>query len=932
MAGRIRFRTGSWAAWTIAGCLTTGISLGADAPAKAADAAKPAEPAKKLPAIDEVVKGSTKIEGLFPLHYNAKEQHLYMEVQESQYDKEFLCPISIARGAGTTFLGGDTLNFGNQWILSFSRVADRILVTRKNVQFKAKGGSPQADAVKVSYTDSVIAAVPIKGEETGGRKVVVDLADLFMTDLADIGVSPDRSRSTWAKVKAFPHNIEVEVSAVFNMSRFGYYFWFGDDSIPDHRGAQVVIHYGLSQVPEDGAYTPRQADDRVGHFLSVVKDYSNDNQKSAFSRYVTRWKLEKSDSSADKSPPKEPIVFWIEKTVPREYRRYVTSGILEWNRAFEKIGFIDAIQVRDQQSGDDFDPEDIRYNTFRWITTSAGFAMGPSRTNPKTGQILDADIVFDESMVRYWKTDYLNTLGSAHSMDLLRAGEHQTWLKFHAGDVPWLADYEPVMTKILRQAEQPQQANAKPKEWRRAHSCRDGCLLGPGMSRQLGLLSTVLAADGKANPTGKIPEEYIGQAIKEVVMHEVGHTLGLRHNFKSSTMLSLQDINNPEITRAKGMTGSVMDYAPANFAPRGQKQGDYFSSTIGPYDYWAIEYAYKPISGDEAAELKKIASRIAEPGLDYGTDEDLYSNPDPRINLFDLGDPLEFAKQRHEFAEGYLKDLADRVVAQGEGWQRARDSLMALLGEMASGTYLAAQYVGSEYSHRDHKGDPNARVPFEPVPLAKQREAIKFLKEKVLTEKAFEFSPDLLKRVAPEHWDHWGMYGVPGSPYPVYNRILSIQQIVLSRFLDSSVLAQIQETEMHVPAGQDVLRLPEVFDALTSSVWSELPAAGAAAPDKSIAISSLRRSLQREHFKRLAKMVVGSKPQTGYYYFFYDDGSRAPADAKSLARLHLKQLNARLETALDPKKAKLDDYTRAHLDDLHDQIQKTLAATVQRND
>ena len=139
---------------------------------------------------------------------------------------------------------------------------------------------------------------------------------------------------------------------------------------------------------------------------------------------------------------------------------------------------------------------------------------------------------------------------------------------------------------------------------------------------------------------------------------------------------------------------------------------------------------------------------------------DLYSNPDPRINLFDLGDPLEFARQRYEFAEGYLKDLSDRVVAQGEGWQRARDSLMALLGEMSMGTYLAAQYVGSEYSHRDHKGDPNARVPFEPIPVAKQREAIKFLKEKVLTEKSFEFPPELLKRLAPEHWDHWGMYEI----------------------------------------------------------------------------------------------------------------------------------------------------------------------------
>ena len=132
-----------------------------------------------------------------------------------------------------------------------------------------------------------------------------------------------------------------------------------------------------------------------------MKDFSQDMNETPKMRYVTRWNLEKSNPAAEKSPPKKPIIFWIERTVPREYRQYVRDGILEWNKAFEKLGFIDAIQVRDQQSDDEFDPEDIRYNTFRWITTSYGFAIGPSRTNPKTGEILDADIIFDEGMIRY---------------------------------------------------------------------------------------------------------------------------------------------------------------------------------------------------------------------------------------------------------------------------------------------------------------------------------------------------------------------------------------------------------------------------------------------------------------------------------------------------------------------------------------------------
>src|SRR5262249_10612180 len=139
-------------------------------------------------------------------------------------------------------------------------------------------------------------------------------------------------------------------------------------------------------------------------FLSAVKDFSSDSKDTSFLRYVNRWRLERADPKAKLSVPKKKIVFWIEKSVPFEYRGYVRDGILEWNKAFEKIGFRDAIEVR-QQENEDFDPEDINYNTFRWITTGAGFAMGPSRANPLTGEILDADIIFDADMVRYWKQE-----------------------------------------------------------------------------------------------------------------------------------------------------------------------------------------------------------------------------------------------------------------------------------------------------------------------------------------------------------------------------------------------------------------------------------------------------------------------------------------------------------------------------------------------
>jgi hypothetical protein len=914
----------------------------AAAAAETKTADKPAKPESKFPEWSKVTEGATRHEGLFPLYHNDKKQELFMEIRRDQYHQELILPISIARGAGSMYLGGDTLNFGNQWVISFDRKSDKILVTRHNVRVKANDGSPQSDSIKVSYSDSIIAAVPVKSEQNEGDKVLIDLADLFMTDLANIGVHPDKSRSSWSKIKTFPENLEVEVSAVFNLSSGFYYYFFSDDSIADPRGAQIVIHYGLSKLPT-GSYKPRNADDRVGHFLSTVKDFSTDIHDQPTTRLVTRWNLEKSNDDAEKSPPKKPIVFWVEKTVPREYRPYVRAGILEWNKAFEKLGYIEAIQVRDQTELDDFEPEDIRYNTFRWITTSIGFAMGPSRTNPKTGQILDADIVFDEGMVRYWRGEFLRTRGIPEAMSLLEQGQRQAFYKIFSARLPELAGRREEINRLAAefktaQADVPPHLQGQRTRGyvggRPAVSC-ECCMMGQGMQRQIGLMGAMMAARGAIDPGGKVPEEFLGQAIKEVVMHEVGHTLGLRHNFKSSTFISLKDVNNPEITRKRGMTGSVMDYAPANFAPTGEKQGDYFSDTIGPYDYWAIEYAYKPIKGDEKEELAKIAARSSADELTYATDEDMWMNPDPRINAYDLGDPLEFANQRVRMMKESLDKLQDRVVAKGEGWQRARQAFSMLLGELSSAAYLSSQYIGGQYTSRAHRDDPDAKVPLEAIPVAKQREAIKLLKEEILSDTAFKFSPDLLKRLPPEHFrdDYYYFYG-GGYQYPLYDTVLSIQQIVLSRFLDGQVLASVQDAELLAGEGQDVLKLPEIFDTLSEAIWSELPAADASGEKKKVAISTIRRNLQREHIKRLADMVLGPKSNPFDYYSFiiYSYNQPIPPDARALARHHLKAIDGRIATALNAEKAETDAYSKAHLEQLHDQIGKVLAAQVDMNE
>jgi hypothetical protein len=866
---------------------------------------------KKFEDFNKTVQGAKVYEGLFRLHQ--KDDKLYAEIKPEQLNRPFLCPIAIARGMA---MGGYTLNFGEQWVLVFKRVGDKVHLIRRNVHYQAKPGSPLAKAVETTYTDSVLMSLRIVSINPMFQSLLINLNDVFMTDFAQLGMGFfDSNRSTWEKIKTFPKNIELEVAATYGGGR-GRSF-FGDDGVIDSRGNTVVLHYGLVELPESG-YQPRLADDRVGYFLSVVKDFSTDSKDTTFLRHINRWRLERAETDPkhkDKlSPPKKKIVFWIEKSVPDEYRAFVREGILEWNKAFEKIGYRDAIEVR-QQENEDFEPEDITYSTFRWITTDMGFAMGPSRSNPLTGEIIDADILFDASMIRYWKQEYQAWRPSA------TGGLEEPASSIQAIQRGWgLVDPRRPMPGLAQGWNDSPLDLAQVGHHTRLWAVQQGvCQCASNMKYELGLAALVQAAKGEIKPGDKIPDELIGQAIKHVVMHEVGHTLGLRHNFKASSMLPNDKLHDTSITRKQGLVGSVMDYSPINLAPKGVKQGDYFSTTLGPYDYWDIEYAYKPLSGGtegELEELQKIAAKCAEPGLDYATDEDMYASADPLVHAFDLGaDPMKFAQERMVLAEELMKGLADRVVDKGEGYQRAREAFRLLLNQYGNGAYLVAYYVGGEYMHRDHRGDPKGRDPFVPVTGAKQRDALKFLQEHILNDKPFHFSPELLRKLAADRWLHWGTerMALSSVDFPLYDRILAIQRIVLEQAFDPEVLSRIQNNALKADKADQALTVAEVFRSITDGVWNEAKEGDKNGNGSSI----LRRNLQREHLKRLSSLVLGRRPTAGFSPFddlFAVSVKAAPPDARSLARMHLKDVAAKIEGRLKPPdNGGLDETTRCHL-------------------
>jgi hypothetical protein len=861
----------------------------------------PVVPEKKFEDFDKVTAGAKQYDGLFRLFQ--KDDNLFAEIRPDQLDKPFLCPIAIARGLG---MGGHTLNFDEQWLLVFKRVNDRIQVIRRNVHFTAKVGSPAAKAVETTYADSILLALHIRSIHPARQSILVSLNDMFMTDFADLGLGRlDTTRSSWHKVKAFPKNIEIQVMATFAGGRRS-----ADDSVIDSRGNTVVVHYGLCQLPDAG-YQPRLADDRVGHFLTAVKDFSSDSQETTFVRYVNRWRLERAEPIDPKYPnklsaPKKKIVFWIENSVPEEYRAAVREGILEWNKAFEKIGFRDAIEVRQQES-EDFDPEDISYNTFRWIASDRGFAMGPSRANPLTGELMDADIIFDASMVRFWKQES-KLFQNGRPASLIQA----TREGYGFESMPPLPGLRQDGEEPRGWSEAPKDPDAVRKRAIMLASRYGACQCGAQMRFELGLAAMTAAARGYVKPGELVPEELVQQAIKHVVMHEVGHTLGLRHNFKGSTFLPNDQLHDTKITREKGLIGSVMDYAPVNLAPKGVKQGDYYSTTLGPYDYWAIEYAYRPLTGGTQGELEKlreIARKSAQPGHDYLTDEDMFATSDPLVHVWDLGaDPMKFGMERIALSDELLKGLAERVVEKGEGYQRARTAFDVLLGQYANGTYLVVAFIGGEYMHRDHRDDPNARDPFVPVKGDKQREALKFLKEHVLSDQSFQFSPALLRKLAADRWSHWGDDAPSSVDYPLNERVLRIQTTALNQLFNPMVLSRVQNLAMKADKDEKPLEIAEIFRAATDGVWGDLAA-------KEAKSSVLRRNLQRDHLRRLTMLALGT--------------GRGPADARSLARMHLRELQEKIVKILNDKAMSLDDTTRAHLMESGERITKVLAASVQ---
>ena len=875
-------------------------------PTSTKQGAKPEEAKGDDKPFDEVVKDMEEVKGLFTFYRRAEDNKLFLELPPGQLDHVFLFTASIDRSAGER--GFYASMMGIDFPFEFHRVGKTVQWVVKNTSFIAAAGTPAARSVERSFPDGILASPKLLSKPHPDRKsLLIDVSDLFATRdypgfanaLSNV-YSPtaftfDKDKTALGEVKAFPENVIVDVALHFQTENFKSF----TTTLADSRSVPILVKYQISSLNETG-YKPRLADDRVGHFLTILQDFSSDRAQSPYVRYVQRWRLEKQDPGAALSPPKQPVVYWLENTIPLEYRDAVREGVLMWNKAFERIGFKDAVVAKQMPDSADWNPADVRYNTIRWFdSVDATFAIGPHRSNPFTGEILDADIGVSEGIVRNARR-----FGEEYLAPVAQSGSGS-----HAGDAWGTA---PRVTFA----------------W--AKHADEQCAYAEGLADQAALGFAVLEARGELNPA--LEQRLMHEYVAQLVAHEVGHTLGLRHNFHASTLLPPDQLMDNAKVEQLGQASSLMDYNPLIVASKGQPQGHFVPVTPGPYDYWAIEYAYKPITGDAAAEraqLTQIASRCAEPALNYSTDEDALGNysplaMDPVVNQFDASsDPLAYFRQRIGVVYELWGSMETTLATPGDGYQIMRRAAARSFNDLYRSLMTSSKFVGGVYTHRDHVGDPGGRAPFEPVPAVKQREALELLSKYAFGDKAFVVPASLLNRLAVERFPSLdpAYSAAIRLDFPWHDQVMRIQKTLLDRMYHPVTLGRVLDGELRFAKTETPFRMADLFAGLDNSIWSELNGPAST-------ITSLRRNLQREQLRQLIRMTMREGATV------IDAGLGPvpvplPEDATTLARASLVRLQAKLRAKLLAKAA-LDPTTKAHLQESLSRINQALTASMQR--
>lgn len=893
--------------------------------------ATPVLPAKDLPKVAEVTAGFEKVvstadgaNSMYTIWKRERDAQLIAQLPRDFEKQRFLIVATVASGdpqAGVYSIWHSAVRRPAQYYY-WKRYDKQLALIIPNLEVRSQGDKQSQSATARINTDTVVLTTPIIA--TGPRgEPVIDLDNVLVKQSSVFfGRFVSRANMSLATIdsaKAFPGNIELTIG------------------FPRASGQLASVHYSILVPPKDPSFKPRIASRRVGYYHVGFDDSAKNDGESQRVRYAYRWNLEKADPKLKLSPPKRPIIYYIEHTTPIRYRRWVREGILAWNRAFERVGILNAIEVyqQDKATGShmDKDPEDSRYSFVRWTNANMGFAIGPVHVHPETGQIFEADIVMDEGFLSGWTRAH-------NSTELARAAMSG----MHPETVRWLADnpdWDPrvrlaapadraAVTAYLQAVARgddttgmPVPPTASPEVWSTLplQTCHDGCRTTcmPGYAQHvqqarialdIGLLPGVVnkdATDGSV--LDGLPESFVGPLLKDVIMHEVGHTMGLRHNWRGSSLYSFAEINSKELRGKKPHGSTVMDYTPTNIIVEDGDlvQGDYTMIDIGPYDLWAIEWGYGP-------DPDKVLERSGAPEHAFIAEEGS-SGPDPRAKVWEFGEnSLDYADARMKYVHHVRGKLLDKAIKDGEPWEKLRKVYGSLLGAQMGACRTASNWIGGVYFHRQVKGDPNTTIdPVIPAPADRQRRALRFIVENAFRDGAFDLRPEILRKLGTQQWfdDNWR----DEQDVPIHDRILGIQASALTMLLNPTQLRRVYDNELRAKEGEDVLTIPEILRTVREEIWSEVGMGSS-----SQMISSLRRGLQREHLDRLIALATGLELP----------GAAGKA-LSSLARGELRWIGERVDAMADSNSSATNNaYTSAHLADAKKRIKEALKASYSR--
>ena len=820
--------------------------------AACADEEVPPTEAKSIAAI---TAASERIDGFFTLFRKRADGSVHMLIRQEQLDHEFIYTVVAQDGVvqGGHFRG----QYRDNKVLVLRRHFDRIEFVETNTGFYFDPASPLSRSGQATIPPAVLAVEKIVAEDKENGELLVALNPVLLKEKlsqikpsANPKVKPGErfslgklsdARSKVVAINNYPENTSLLTEMVYENPAPVVQ---GDEDVTDSRAISVRVQHTLVAMP-DNDFVPRAADYRIGYFTDRVTDLTS-RDVAPYRDMITRWHLVKKNPEAAISDPVEPITWWIENTTPYEYRDVIEAAALSWNLAFEEAGFSNAIVVKQQPDDAGWDAGDIRYNVLRWTSSPnppfGGY--GPSFSNPRTGQIIGADIMLEFSFL----TNRLRI------RDVLQPGGLDVNSPFRH------------------------------------------CELGAQMQMDQMFAAQALAAGGLGEAQRA---QLIEDSMYMLILHEIGHTLGLTHNMRASQLQP--DVFDAAAVAAKGLSGSVMDYEAVNVAPPGKTQTPFYQNRPGLYDLWAIEFGYAPSLVDAAAEkarLQALLARSTEPELAYGNDADDMRRPgrgiDPHINIYDhSGDAVGYAEQRLQLVRDIQADLLAEY--QGETYQALYNSFAVLMNQLSRSGGVVSRYVGGVHINRAAPGAA-AAPPYQPVAARQQQRAMQVLAKYIFAPDALGGSESVYQHLQRQRrgFD----FSAETEDPKLHAMMLSVQKRILDHLLHPRTLQRVSDSRLY---GNDY-ELTQMLNDLTGAIFEA---------DKRGTVNSIRQNLQVEYLKRLVSIWRGNK------------SSKVPHLARSAVLAQLEKLARQLGG-----KRRADAATKAHRRHLQFLVDRALSVNV----